>query len=92
MIRKFRHKGLEKFFTSGSLAGIRPEHAKRLRILLAQLNMSRSVSDLTLPGLRPHPLHGDLEGFWSVDISGNWRVVFRFEDDNVTDVDYTDYH
>jgi proteic killer suppression protein len=92
MIRQFRHKGLETFFGTGSKAGIRPEQAKRLKAILAQLHMARSIDDLTLPGLRPHPLKDDREGFFAVSVSGNWRIVFRFEDGDVTDVDYVDYH
>lgn len=92
MIESFKHKGLEKFFLSGSKAGIRPEHAGRLRLILARLHAARVPKDMNLPGLRLHALKGELKGCWAVDVSGNWRLVFRFEGTDVVDVDYVDYH
>lgn len=92
MIRSFKHKGLERFFSSGSKSGIRPAHARRLRLILGRLQASRKPRDMALPGLRLHALKGAREGFWAVDVSGNWRVVFRFESKHVEDVDYLDYH
>jgi proteic killer suppression protein len=92
MIRSFRHKGLARFFATGSVAGIRPEHARRLRLILGQLQAARVPNDMALPGLRLHPLKGDRAGLWAVDVSGNWRVVFRFIDVDVLEVDYVDYH
>ena len=92
MIKRFKHKGLKSLYDSGSQKGVNPEHTKRLRIILARLDASQSPEDMNLPGLRLHPLKGDLKGFWAVDVSGNWRVVFQFENSNVVDVDYNDYH
>jgi proteic killer suppression protein len=92
MIKKFRHKGLKKLYETGSQKGVNPEHVTRLRIILVRLDASQIPEDMDLPGLRLHPLKGDLKGFWAVDVSGNWRVFFRFENNNVSDVDYTDYH
>ncbi len=92
VINKFKHSGLEKFFSSGTTAGIQPHHAKRLRLILAQLNVSTSPQDMSLPGLDLHELKGDRKETWSVKVSGNWRVTFRFEDTNATDVNYEDYH
>jgi len=92
MIRSFRHKGLEKFFVTGKASGIRADHAKRLRLILARLAASQRPGDMALPGLRLHPLKGGLRGHFSVDVSGNWRVVFRFDGQDATDVDYVDYH
>lgn len=92
MIESFKHKGLEKFFLSGSKAGIRPEQAGRLRLILARLHAARVPKDMNLPGLRLHALKGELKGCWAVDVSGNWRLVFRFEGTDVVDVDYVDYH
>jgi len=92
MILSFKHKGLEKFFHSGIKSGIRPEHAQRLRLILARLNVSAEARDMALPGLRLHELKGKLKGFWAVDVSGNWRVWFRFQGKDVVDVDYDDYH
>lgn len=90
MIKSFKHKGLEKFFLSGSKSGIRPEHAVRLRLILARLHAALAPRDMSLPGLRLHSLKGELKGYWSVDVSGNWRLVFRFEGKDVVDVDYVD--
>jgi len=92
VIKSFKHKGLEKYFTKGSKAGIRPEHAGRLRLVLARLHASREPRDMALPGLRLHALKGGHAGHWAVDISGNWRIVFRFEEHDVVEVDYLDYH
>ena len=92
MIESIRHKGLRDFFTSGSRAGIQGKHASRLRLILARLNAARDPKDMDLPGLRLHKMFGNLEGFLSVEISGNWRVIFRFEGQDVFDVDYLDYH
>ena len=74
------------------MAGIRVEHSKRLRVILARLNASSSPRDVALPGLRLHPLKGAMSGFWAVDVSGNWRVIFAFEGEHVVNVDYLDYH
>ena len=90
MIQSFLHRGLEAFFKSDSKAGIRPEHAKRLKLILALLHAARSASDLGFPGSRLHKLHGDREGFWSVTVSGNWRIIFRFDSEEAQDVDYLD--
>ncbi len=91
-IRSFRHKGLEKLFTAGTKAGIRPEHEARLRRVLAQLAVIETPAGMDLPGYRLHPLRGDQAGRWSVTISGNWRVTFGIEEKQVTEVDYEDYH
>ena len=92
MIRSFAHKGLERFFLFGIEKGISPAHAKRLRLILSRLQAAVDVSDMALPGLRIHGLHGDRKGFYAVDVSGNWRVVFRFEGRDAVDVTYVDYH
>lgn len=92
MIRSFAHKGLRRFFVSGSKAGIRPEHEKRLRLILGVLNTAVTVQDMRLPGLSLHSLTGRLSEFWAVSVSGNWRIIFRFKDQEAFDVDYIDYH
>ncbi len=89
MINGFNHKGLEKFFVSGSKSGIQ---AKHLRLILGRLNVAMSPMDMNLPGLRLHELTGNKKGIWSVTVSGNWRVTFRFKGENVDVVDYLDYH
>lgn len=92
MIRKFRHRGLERYFLKGSKTGIQPAHAKRLRLILGRLNASTEPNDMNLPGLYLHELKGRQSGRWSVRVSGNWRVTFGFEGPDATDVDYEDYH
>lgn len=92
MIRSFKHKGLAKFFKTGSTAGIQAAHAKRLRLVLGRLNAAVDVKDMDLPGLVLHELSGSRNGIWSVRVSGNWRVTFRFEDGDAEIVNYEDYH
>ncbi|MAY36628.1 MAG: peptidase [Spongiibacteraceae bacterium] len=92
MIRSFRHKGLAKFFYSGSTAGVQAAHAKRLRLILGLLHAASDVRDVDLPGLRLHELSGTRSGIWSVTVSGNWRVTFRFAGGDAEIVNYEDYH
>ena len=92
MIRGFKHKGLKRFFETGSVSGIQAPHAKRLRLILGRLHAARQPQDMNLPGLRLHELKGDRSGMWAVDVSGNWRVTFRFEGQDAEAVNYEDYH
>lgn len=91
-IRRFRHKGLELFFTQGKTSKIQARHAARLRVILGRLNVASEPRDMDLPGLRLHPLKGQRSGTWAVDVSGNWRVTFEFVGQDVDRVDYEDYH
>lgn len=91
-ITGFRHKGLGAFFTTGSTRGIQAKHAARLRLLLGALHTATQPRDLAAPGWGLHPLKGDRGGSWALKVSGNWRVIFRFTGQGVTDVDYDDYH
>lgn len=92
MIVSIRHKGLASFYASGSKAGIQANHEKRIRLILGRLDAAREPRDLNLPGLRLHQLGGNYEGFLAVDVNGNWRIIFRFDGPDVTDIDYLDYH
>ena len=92
MILSFRHKGLEAFFLSGSVAGIQPIHAKRLREQLTALNVATSPADLARPAWRLHGLTGNRQGFLSLTVQANWRLVFRFDGANVELLEYLDYH
>ena len=92
MIRSFKHKGLARFFETGSKSGIQSQHAERLRLILGRLHAAAAPEDMGLPGLRLHPLKGPRKGTWAVWVSGNWRVTFRFEGADVDVVDYEDYH
>ncbi len=92
MIRSFRHKGLEEFFRTGSKRGIRPEHAERLKDVLFRLQFAQKLQDLDFPGANLHRLKGKLSGCHAMNVSGNWRLVFRFEGEHAQEVDYLDYH
>ena len=92
MIKNFRHKGLAKFFETGSKAGIQAQHAERLRLILGRLHAATTPQDMALPGLRLHQLEGERKGTWAVSVSGNWRVTFRFVGKDAEVVNYEDYH
>ena len=92
MIESFKHKGLKRFFETGSTAGVRANHAKRLRMQLAALDTAQIIGDMDLPGFNLHPLKGKRTGQWSISVSGNWRITFEFENGNTYIVNYEDYH
>ncbi len=92
MIKSFIHKGLEKFYQTGSKSGIQPTHAIKLNLILANLNAAVDIRDMNFPGSGLHQLHGDKKDFWSVTVSGNWRLIFRFESGDAYNVNYLDYH
>ena len=92
MIRSFKHKGLARFFETGSKSGIQAQHADRLRLILGRLSAASAPEDMGLPGLRLHPLRGPRKGTWAVWVSGNWRITFRFVERDAEVVDYEDYH
>ena len=94
VIKSFRHKGVERFFKTGSKAGITAAHAPKLARQLAALNVARESSDMNVPGWGLHPLKGKLANHWnvSVSVSGNWRLTFTFNEGDVELVDYQDYH
>jgi len=92
VIRSFRHKGLERFFTTGSKAGIQAKQANRLRLILGRLRVSSEPRDMNLPGLDLHRLKGTRQETWAVSVSGNWRITFKFVGKDIEDVNYEDYH
>ena len=92
MIKKFNHKGLKDFFEIGNKKGIQERHAKRLRLILIRLHSSQTAEDMDLPGFKLHSLKGNFQGYFAVTVSGNWRVIFKFDGDNAISVDYFDYH
>ena len=92
MIKQFKHKGLQRFFKTGSKAGIQASHAPKLRRQLARLDASDNPQDMNVPGWKLHPLAAERAGQWSVWVSGNWRLTFAFEDGDAVLVDYQDYH
>lgn len=92
MIASFKHQGLKSLYDGRTARRVAPEHIQKLRDILAILDRSRRPKDVGLPGLRLHPLRGKLRGHYAVWVSGNWRVTFRFEEGDVVDVNYLDYH
>jgi proteic killer suppression protein len=92
VIKSFRHRGAERFFHTGSKAGIQVRHADRLRLQLFALDNAKHPTDMNAPGWKLHRLTGTLKGHWAVSLSGNWRLTFRFEGEDATLVDYQDYH
>jgi proteic killer suppression protein len=91
-VKTFRHKGLERFFTTGNKAGIQAKHAERLRLILGRLSAATTPGDMRLPGLDLHELRGPRKGTWAVTVSGNWRITFTFDGRDVERVNYEDYH
>lgn len=89
---RIAHAGLRRLYERGDARYLNPAHVARIRFALADLDVARSPRDLNRPGYRLHPLKGDRRGYWSVRISGSWRVVFRFVDGEAVDVDLVDYH
>jgi len=92
VIKSYRHKGLKRFAETGSKGGIQPKHASRLRRLLTALNVASVPQDMDAPGHKLHPLEGDLANHWAISVSGNWRLTFSFDGEDVILVDYQDYH
>lgn len=92
MIKSFKHKGLKRFYETGSARGIQAKHEKRLRMQLAALDTIKEINDLDIPGYKLHPLKGDRKGIWAITVNGNWRLTFEFSDGNAYVLDYEDYH
>lgn len=92
MIVGFRHKGLRLLYEDGDRRRIPAAYADKIERVLARLDQATEPRDLNLPGFGLHPLTGDLAGYWSVVVSRNWRIVFRFDGVDATDVDLIDYH
>ena len=92
MIRRFRHRGLKRLYEDDDPRGLRADQVRRIKRVLTYLDKATEPQDMNLPGWRLHPLKGDLAGFWSVTVTANWRITWRFESGDVTDVDYVDYH
>ena len=92
MIQSFSHRGLELFFTKASYKGIPAQYAARLERLLDRLDAAIEPSDMDLPGYRFHGLKGNRRGWYAVSVTGNWRLIFRFDGDNAIDVGLKDCH
>lgn len=92
MIKSFLHKGLQKLYLKGTTAGIQKNHENKLRLILSNLDQSEIPDDMDLPGLFMHRLKGNKKDIWSVRVSGNWRITYRFVGKDVELVNYEDYH
>ena len=88
MIKSFHHKGLELFFTTGSLKSIQAEHAKRLNVRLQALHTSIVIEDMHIPWFRLHQLKGERKDTWSINVCGNWRMTFEFSGANAYIIDF----
>ncbi len=92
MIKTWQHKGLKNFFETGVASKIQPSHKKRLKLILQRLNAAVQAEDLELPGMRFHRLTGDMKGCFSITVNENWRVIYKFENNDAILVDYLDSH
>ena len=92
MIKSFKHKGLKRFYETGTTVGIQASHKKRLRLQLAALETAMCIEDIDIPGFKLHELKGNRKGTWSIAVSGNWRITFKFDNGNVYVLNYEDYH
>ncbi|MGO9095366.1 MAG: type II toxin-antitoxin system RelE/ParE family toxin [Bryobacteraceae bacterium] len=92
MIRSFPHRGLRRFYEDGDPSRIDAALRSKVQRVLSALDAAASPQALDIPGFRLHPLKGELVDFWSVTVSGNWRVIFRFEEGDAFDLDLLDYH
>lgn len=92
MIENFKHKGLRLFYEKDDSSKLQPHHVEKIRRILYRLDEGEAIEDLNVIGWKLHQLSGNLNGFWAIKVSGNYRIIFRFEDGNAFDVDYIDYH
>ncbi len=92
MIKSFKHKGLEQLFCDGNKKGIQAKHGAKLETILDLLDAADTISVMDFPGSRLHLLQPKKNRVWAVDVSGNWRVTFKFQDGDAYNVDYVDYH
>ncbi|MDI9349193.1 MAG: type II toxin-antitoxin system RelE/ParE family toxin [Candidatus Symbiobacter sp.] len=92
MIIRFRHRGLKLLYDSGDHRLLQPQLAAKISRILARLDVIETPQDMDLPGYYLHKLSGDLKNFWSVRVTGNWRIIFQVTEDGIDQVDLTDYH
>jgi toxin HigB-1 len=92
MIETFRHRGLKRLYETGEGSKIAPVVLPKVMRILSRLDEIEQPEDMNLPGYKLHKLTGDMAGFWSIFVSANWRIIFRFEEGGVLDVDFLDYH
>ena len=92
MIKTWHRKGLKQFFETGNKAGIVAAHERKIKIILQRLSAAIKPEDMNTPGMQFHKLSGNYAGFYSVSINGNWRIIFKFNNQNAEEVNYIDYH
>jgi proteic killer suppression protein len=92
MIISFKHKGLKLYYDNGIESKLQPNHVNKIRLILTRLDAAKAPEEMNVPGYVLHQLKGELKNFWSVKVDKNYRIIFRFENENVLDVDYIDYH
>jgi proteic killer suppression protein len=92
MIVSIQHKGLRLLWTKNDASKLPPKQVPKIRNVLMLLNAAEKVEDMNFAGSRLHLLKGELKGFWSVTVTGNYRIIFKFENGEVYLVDYLDYH
>jgi toxin HigB-1 len=93
MIETIAHKGLRLFWENEDPTKLPPMQLEKIRRILSSLNVIKTVDPLKkIPGYKLHLLKGNFDGFWAVNVTGNYRIIFRFEEENVYDIDYIDYH
>ena len=92
MIRRFKHRGLKRFFERDDRSGLRSDLLDDVENIMGRLDQARTPQSLNHPGYRLHPHKGELRGFWSVTVRANWRIIFRFEGEDAFDVELIDYH
>ncbi len=92
MIVSIRHKGLKVFYEKGDTSKLQLQHVGKIRLILTRLEAASRPEIMNVPGYHLHSLTGEWKGFWSVRVDKNYRIVFRFEGENVYEVDYLDYH
>ena len=92
MIINYKHKGLELYALRGDRSKLQQHHVQKIKTILSRLDVIKNIQEMNQPGYYLHQLGGDLSDYYSIRVSGNYRIIFRFEDGNVYDVDYLDYH
>ena len=92
MIVSFKHRGLRMLFEDDDRRRLSADQVDKIKRILARLDEATVIKHMALPGFGLHPLKGELKGFWAVSVSGNWRIIFRFDKGNAYDVDLVDYH
>ncbi len=92
MVKSFKHKGLQQFYKTGSVAGIQNNHKQKPRMILAALDSAHEIEDMDVPSFKLHPLKGKLKNLWSIRVNGNWRITFEIENGHIYIINYEDYH